>query len=447
MRPLRCSLILCLVLLTGLGEWLPAGGDAPGGAQPNVRPTVDPAVDWVRDIDATPTDADLPRLVEQLHGADGARAEAAALALADLASPEAAEALRSALRRTPPERRHSTAAAAASCADALLRQGELASARRLFDALLDQPLGGDLRLAAIRGAILSRGEGGRSRLVRLVTGTDPDLARLGMGLAVELPGGRVTTALTRALPRMPEERQIQLLEALAARGDVSAVGAILRTFRQGRAAVKVAVCRALVRLPDPASVPVLLEAATADEGLVGQEAIRALAALPGDSFDRLLAAGLARGDAAQRLVILEVLARRQNSTIESAVLEMTIHEDRATRLAALRAAGWVVSRTGWPSLVGRLLDARDEQEIEAGAESLGTALGRAINQEDYAGPLIGGLPTAPERLQIILLTLLGRAGGAEAREALQRYCVAGTPARIRRGAEEVLAELESGTQM
>ncbi|NQT37545.1 MAG: HEAT repeat domain-containing protein [Planctomycetes bacterium] len=98
----------------------------------------------------------VPLLVKMLQDADSVVVRTTARALGKIGTPEAGEALKQALAKTPDASRLAVADACLGCAEALLDQGQRAEAATLYNCVGNTKLPKHFRVAAMRGAILAK---------------------------------------------------------------------------------------------------------------------------------------------------------------------------------------------------------------------------------------------------------------------------------------------------
>ena len=116
-------------------------------------------------------------------------AAAAARALGNIGTPAAAKALEDALPGASGGRQLAVCEGVLRCAEALAADGQKAPSQAIYDrlrGLADAPH--QVRAAALRGAILSRGKDGVPLLVEAIHGSDYSLAAAAVRSAMELPG-------------------------------------------------------------------------------------------------------------------------------------------------------------------------------------------------------------------------------------------------------------------
>jgi HEAT repeat protein len=350
-----------------------------------------------------------------LHDGDAATVQAAARALGNIGTSSAAKALEAALPAA-------TAANLASIGEGLLRAaeqlsaaGQRASSQAIYDrlrALSQAP--SPVRAAALRGAILARGDGGIPLMREALHASDHALAAMAVRVSMELSGAAVTDALAAELAHAPADRQGILLVALADRGDPRVLPAVLRAAQSGDAGLRVLALHAVKRVGNASCAPALLDAAVGDNAEVAEAAMEALACLPGKAVDAELVARLTAAKSKARLVLIELAGRRRATTAAAALWRAADDQDPAVRAAAWAALGAVLDATELPKLIARLGAAKDPQELDALNKSLQTVAQRAANRDAAVAKLAANLPTAAQPLKQKILETLNVLGGARA---------------------------------
>jgi len=382
----------------------------------------------------------MARLEELLTSDDMNVADAAAAALGHVGTPQTARILERALKQSSAERRVLLADANLTCGERLMAAGEWNAAREVFDQVARSEVSRHVKVAATRGAILARRDGGLRLLVEQIQSEDESLTLLGIRVAREIGGVRATRALADLLPDLSPSRQALLVTALGDRGDLAALDAVVQLAEKGATDARVAALHALVRLPAASVVSVLVQAGLDPEPRVSQAAQSALFDLPEGRADRMLAARLESSDSASRLLVIDILARRRAAEAQEELLALVAHEDATTRVAALRALGSVLTPAGWPTLVACLVQASTPAERNAADGALETACTRFDDKHACAGSLATALPAADEETRMMLLRRLGQAGGPFALDAVREHTVAGTPEALRDTAFRVITD-------
>jgi len=194
-------------------------------------------------------------LAKLLKDPDAVVAEAAARALGKIGNPAAAKAVGDALAGVPEGSRLNFCEGLLRCAEALPK-GEAQAIYDRLRGLKDAPK--QVRTAAMRGAILSRGDAGIPMLLEGLMNTDNPVAIGAARAAQELTGAAATKALAAGLPKLTlAEAQILLIQALGQRRDAAAVPGLAAAAKAGDKNARVAAVRALGEIGDASAAPAL----------------------------------------------------------------------------------------------------------------------------------------------------------------------------------------------
>ena len=301
----------------------------------------------------------------------------------------------------------------------------------IYDALRQAELPKFLQIAALAGAIRSRGPQGVDLLVEQLKSKDEEFFEVGLSMAHRIPGDRITETLMAELAQpiaapadagkmlvinkaeygaqttwvdvteqliaamqdnglsiragneltggdplpnvvkslrvaymlgaeaknatVPEGGQLQLegtlsrnprqasvVAVLGERGDRAALPVILKLAQEGPWDVRLGAIRALAKLGDVSAVPLLLDIAVAGQGAPAAAAVASLADLPDAKANAELQALLEKSDGAQRLVLVDLVGRREISAAVPALMKLAGSTDKPTSDAAFASLGLIV---------------------------------------------------------------------------------------------------------
>ncbi len=268
-------------------------------------------------------------LAELLTGTDRAAADAAAAALSRIGTPQAVDALKTSLGKVP------------AAAEGLLHCAESApvdQAAALCELLLNASLPPSLQVAAMRRAVLARGNDGLPLLLQQLEQKDLFLFNGALRTAVELPGTpEVSRALIAELAKLPDERQPRLIAVLAERGDTAAGTALLERAKAGKSPVVVAAIHALARLECVEAIPVFAAQVTSPDKSVANAALSAWAGFPGKVADNAVLALLNHSATNQRNAGIRLAAQRRLAAAVPAALRLAANNsDSESRNGSLR---------------------------------------------------------------------------------------------------------------
>jgi HEAT repeat protein len=356
-------------------------------------------------------------LIQKLKSTDVAVASAAAVALGQIGGDRAAQALVPALAVGSTELRSAVAKGCILCAEGYLANGQAPQAMKLFDTVRAASLPKQRLLEATRGAILARRSDGIPLLLEQLQATDPDVVGIGLRTARELPGREVTEALAAELGRTSPDRQAPLLLALSDRSDAAVLPAVLMLAQTGPVELRIVAIGALDRMGDASCVPVLLEAATADNAQLARAAKLAIARLEGDAVDTDLLARLTQSSGKLRQALIELAGSRRVEKALPQVVKSAEDPDPGIRRAAcetLGTLGKVPEATELVRLLSSSQNPRDRADYE---KALSAICGReGARCLPHVIPL---MRSADGALRIAGLHLLATVGGADSVAAVK----------------------------
>ncbi|MBM4090575.1 MAG: hypothetical protein FJ276_14310, partial [Planctomycetes bacterium] len=224
------------------------------------------------------------------------------------------------------------------CAERFLSGGKATEAADIYALLEQSARDPQLKLAALRGLLLSREDQAAGQLVQSIQAADAELACGAISFLNLVPGQEMTKAVVRLLPSLPDARQVLLLRALGERRDVTASPAIVAALGSGDTEVRVAALEALAGAGDASALPALLQAAAADGP--GQPVARAsLVLLNAAEIDRELLRLVDAGESAGRVEAIRALAGRGVADAVVPLLKLARTDNASIRRAALETLG------------------------------------------------------------------------------------------------------------
>lgn len=223
-------------------------------------------------------------------------------------------------------------------------------------------------------------------------------------------GEAATRALVAVLGKQPESRQPDLIRALAARGDVSALPAIVGVLERAvDPAVRNAAIRAVGDLGNKDAVGLLVKSLANPQEL--QAARYALVAVRGDDATQAISAAAESGNAAVQNSIISILLARYAKSSLPLLLELTKGPDPAVSLAAVKALQELAGPANVPAMVAGLRDmpAGDgRKELERAIVHLCKAgVGQEQARRQFMETFQAAAPADAEKL----LGILGGIGG------------------------------------
>jgi HEAT repeat protein len=356
-------------------------------------------------------------LITKLKDTDPQVAGAAAVALGKIGGEFAARALQNALPGATGSLRSDLAEGCVRCAESFLADGKAAQAVAVYDLVRKADVPQQRKLEATRGAILARGAEGIPLLLEQLRSPDKALFGIGLRTARELPGRDVTKALAAEMKQISPERQSRVLLALADRRDEAVLPAVLAAAKEGSREVRLAAFDVLQHSGNVSCVPLLLEAAAADDAAIARGAKTALAGLHGDDVDADLSGRLAKATGKERQVLIELAANRRIESALPMALRYATDPDPGVRKGAATALGILGGAKELGAVVDRLKNANEQDRANL-EDALLAICGRS---GPASAPTL--LPLASHSdasLRMVGLHALAAVGGPEALAAVRK---------------------------
>lgn len=246
-----------------------------------------------------------------------------------------------------------------------------------------------------------------------------------------IPGEAYTVELAeRVLPTLSPEGQARLLATLAGRRDAAALPGVVKSLGSADPGVAAAAARAVAALGGGEQVP-LLVGRLADAGGVRDAAQEALAAIQGpDVADRLVAAaGDAGLPAGSRVAVFAILAQRRERAAVPLLLEAAVANDAVLRVAAMRALAKVAAPADVGGMVAGFLAAGDGRERSDAERALLAVCVQGPEAKGAAAALFDAYRAADPAAQEKLLPLLARVGGPDVLAIVDALVADPDPAR------------------
>jgi len=352
-----------------------------------------------------------------LSDKDAAVVMSAARALGNIGGADAAKALMGA-RGAPENVRPVVIDAYLLCADQLVVEGKKDDAAAIYQQMYAPAEPVRVRIAALRGLVMSKPAQAAGLLGEAITGKDGQLQATAIRLAADIQGPEATAILTGLIPRVPPAVQAALVAALGSRHDAGAKPTVIEATRNSDDAVRVAAFKALGELGGASDVPLLAKTA-AGQGADADAARQGLLTLRGADVDSAMLKQFDGGDAKLRAEIIKVLAARRSAAAMPAFAKAAQEGDESVQVEAINALGALGDERTLPLLVGiigKTPSARVRDTAESAVRSIAV---RLENKSAAADCLLGAVGGAGVEAKCALLRLLPTVGGEKSLAAVR----------------------------
>jgi len=386
--------------------------------------------------DAESAEAILPLATSQ----DAALRETALMALADIGSPQATEAVLKAAAAADPTESRFAIHAACTLARRLQADGKGPDARVVHKALAASPAAD---LPALALAVDLWGADAMPELVAAARGGRLERRESALKLGMALPGEPVTATWCglATAPDVGPEVRAAVIAMLGRRHDAAAVPAILKCLKDPDAGVRGAAMEALARFGSETALKPLVEtAATGAEG-DARAAAGVLSWVGGATFADVVADAIPKASPAGTGVLLELLATRLATAKAAAAVAVLADADAGVRKAALKALEDLAAAAQVQPVLDFAIATPEESERKAAQKVLA-----AVCRRDgaAAAPVVAVLKAAQGPTRVALLDTVSKIGGAEAL-AIATADAASADEAVRTAAAKALADWPDAT--
>ncbi len=343
---------------------------------------------------------------------------AATAALGKIATKEAVAILKEQLAKTKGALKIQVADACLGCADRLLAGGDRGAALDLLATVrkADVPL--FIIEAATQNAILAQGEGGIALMVEQLKSDNAALRGVSLRAARLVPGEAVAKALLGLLDGVPADQQAKLLSVMADRGDASALPAVVKAAGSDVEELRLAAVEALVALGGAGNVGLLLKAAADGDEDIAAAAKKALVAMPGDDVDAAVVAAVAGSQGTALALAIDAAGERRIMAASTALQKAARSSDTGIQLAAVEALGKTVGLDELPSLIARLVNAKNDEEKAVAGQAVKDTVIRMPDENACAAKIGECMDGASAEVKVFLMERLLDISGQAALKAV-----------------------------
>jgi len=278
-------------------------------------------------------------------------------------------------------------------------------------------------------------------VIDALKGDDPAMQSAAISLVREMPGEEVTKALAEQLPNLTPTAQVQLLAALADRGDKAALPAVVEAADYEDESVRIAALQAMARLGDASSVELLVSRAATSTGAEQRAARESLYRLRGKEIDKTILSSISsETDPKVKVELIKAVSER--NIVEGVKICFNSARDADVKIQreSIKALKVIATPMYLPELVKLVLDVPSES-VRSEVEKIVAAEARKIDEQGKRVEVVlAALPGAMDlKSRCSLLSVLGKIGDDAALPVL-REALADSEAEVRATAIRALSD-------
>ncbi len=257
-------------------------------------------------------------------------------------------------------------------------------------------------------------------VINILKSEDVAMHPAAISMVKEMPGEQVTKALAKELPNLSATSQVQLLSALAERGDRAALPAVTAAANAEDDSVRLAALKALSQLGDASSVTLLAQIAASTKREQQKAARESLYRLRGSEIDEKILASIPQAEAKTKIELIRSIGERNIYTGVKTLLETAQDSDSKVRVESFKVLKEVATGQDLPALIERLLKAQSQAERKE-AEKTVAAVAHKIDDKSRQAEAVLAVLTSVKEVQgrCSLLSVLGKIGDDNSIEVLR----------------------------
>ncbi len=344
---------------------------------------------------------------------------AAAAALGKIGDEPSAGALGKALKQVSGDLRMAVADAYLVCADKLAAAGHKDAAMAIYKKLYksDEPV--RIRSGALAGMVTAAPDDAGKVVLDAISSDEPQMQSAAIGLVREVPGTRIIKASAAKLPRLAVAQQVQLLSALADRGDRAALPAVVQAVKSSEESVRIAALEALAQVGESSTVDLLAQVAASADGAERQAARHSLYRLRDPAIDQTILNGIDKAGTDVKVELIRSVGQRNLVDGVETLLATASDANADVRQESVKALREVAGPQYIPALVELLKNARSDTELTAIEKTIISVSGKSPVRN--AGPVMDAIDSAQDiELRCSLLRILGGIGDEDSLDLLRR---------------------------
>lgn len=249
---------------------------------------------------------------------------------------------------------------------------------------------------------------------------DAEMQTGAIAIVREIPGPEVTKALAQELPNLGAIAQVQLISALADRGDALALPAVIEAGKSQDESVRIASLKAIGQLGNASSVAVLADRAATSKGAEQKAARESLYRLRSAEVDAAILQSLPSAKADVKAELVTAIGERNIGNSVETLLKTARDEDRKVRVESLKVLKIVGKPEDLPAMVNLLLETKGEADRTEAEKTIAVVAHKIEDKTRQAAAALAALPNVkdtPNRAS--LLRVLGRIGDSSALPTLR----------------------------
>ena len=298
-----------------------------------------------------------------------------------------------------------------------LTQKDKTQAAKIFSSLCDNQAPINIRAAAINGLVLCDAEKGNKEIINAIQDDNPKIRAAAVQAARAAATKAPTETLTKMLPEIKPDSQVQVLTLIGERGDISSIKFIKQVINNEDESVQLAAIDAIAKIGTETAAKELLQVAVTGRGQTQEAAVNGLAIMTGAGVEETIKEQAASGDVNKRAVAITLLGQRHSPGATQILLGYAADDNEQISAASYKALVNVAGPDDIPALISLLTNAKTGTARKNATATLKSVLADIPdnNKDTTVKVIIDKMQQAKdEDVKLSLLSSLNALGGPTA---------------------------------
>jgi HEAT repeat protein len=347
-------------------------------------------------------------------------AQSAAAALGKISGPAAAAELGKALKIVSGDMHAALADAYLTCAHNLAASGDKKAAADIYKELYIPAEPAHIRSAALKGIVAAAPQEAVKLVVDAIKSGDPATQAAAISLVRQIPGTEATQTIAAELPNLSAAGQVQLLSALADRGDPAALPVVVTASKAQNQQVRIAALKTLASLGDSSTVALLAQTAAVTDGAERQTARESLYNLNSPGVNEAIVELISTSDPNVKVELIRSVGERNIKGALQTVLKTANDPDSNVRLESIKVLKDLAQPQLLPALVDVLINAKSDAELKEAGKTLVSVAHKSAAENAATAAVLNVLGSVKDvSVRCALLETLGSIGDVNALDVLR----------------------------
>jgi type 1 glutamine amidotransferase/HEAT repeat protein len=312
-------------------------------------------------------------LKNSINDSDTTTAVAAVAALAQIGTPQAAEALEQELDTSNTDLKAWILDSYLKCAYAIADKGKNEQAFVMFEKLYQPQQTTTVRIASLRGMAQTSPKKANQTIIEAAKSDDLTIQTAAIQIIRENPDIKDVKPLISMFDDLAPQQKIQVLSAMADRSETAMLDKALEAAESSEESLRIAAYQAISKIGNTSTVSTLAKAAASTTGYERNAARQSLYDMKDKKTDKEIIKQIPKADSKIKAELIRSVAQRKIKNSTEILLKSAKDSDRNVRIESYRALQNVAGPRQFPELLDLIMDIENTSELKEALRAISSA--------------------------------------------------------------------------